>query len=126
VPGGRPTKYTPELLKKAESYLETYKDEGDEIPSIVGLARTLQISRETIHAWRHENDKRQFSDILGDILSEQERVLLNNGLNGTFNSNIVKLTLGKHGYHDKTDNTHTGKSGGPMQWEVMDAKTPNT
>lgn len=28
-------------------------------------------------------------------------MLLKNGLNNTFNSNITKLVLGKHGYHDR-------------------------
>jgi len=31
----------------------------------------------------------------------QEQILLKNGLNNKFNSNITKLVLGKHGYHDR-------------------------
>ena len=36
-----------------------------------------------------------------DIL--QRLVLLNKGLTGEFNSNITKLVLGKHGFHDKRE-----------------------
>jgi len=36
------------------------------------------------------------------------------GLSGEFNSNIAKLALGKHGYHDKQDNTLSGPDGKPV------------
>jgi hypothetical protein len=32
---------------------------------------------------------------------------LNNGLNSKFNSNITKLVLGKHGYHDRAQQADT-------------------
>ena len=103
--GGRPTKYTPELLEAAQEYLENYIEAGDVIPSIAGLAVVLKVRRETLHVWAKEQGKEEFSNMLGDLLAKQESVLMNNGLDGTFNSNITKLVLGKHGYHDKQD-TH--------------------
>lgn len=48
MPGGRPTKYTDELLEMAEQYINVYKDEGDVIPSLAGLALYLGIARSTM------------------------------------------------------------------------------
>lgn len=114
MPAGAPSKYTPELLAEARRYLDQYEEEGDVIPSIAGLAVLLSVRRETLHVWAKQEGKEEISNILGDILSKQERVLINKGLSGEFNSNIAKLVLGKHGYHDKTDNTFSGPEGGPV------------
>lgn len=103
MPTGRPTDYNASILEKANNYLINYKDEGDVIPSIAGLAVVLKIARSTIYDWAKQEEKKAFSDILDDILSKQEQVLMNKGLTGEFNSNITKLALGKHGYHDKQE-----------------------
>ena len=99
-PGGRPTKYTPELIRKAKEYLDTYEEKGDVIPSIAGMAQELDLTRETIHTWVKDKNKKQFSDIIKALSYAQERKLLNGGLNSTMNSTITKLVLSKHGYHD--------------------------
>ena len=99
--GGRPTKYTPELVEKAKSYITEYQTYGDVIPSIAGLASMLKVTRTCLYEW--EKVYEEFSYILKEIKQEQEKVLLNNGLSGDFNSAITKLVLGKHGYHDKQD-----------------------
>jgi len=113
-PGGAPTKCTPELIVAALNYLENYKEEFDDaIPSVVGLACVVDVRRETLHVWAKEGAedecdvecKIQISNILRAINDKQERVLINGGLDNSFNSNITKLVLGKHGYHDKQD-TH--------------------
>ena len=44
----------------------------------------------------------------------QEFKAMNGGLTNTFNAQIVKLLLGKHGYHDKVDSDHT-TAGKPIQ-----------
>lgn len=117
---GRPTKYNKDIQKQAEAYLENYKDtHGDEIPSNAGLARILKVHRDTIIEWGKQHPA--FSDTLDDIQHEQERKLLNNGLNGKFNSNITKLALHNHGYSDKKE--LSGPNGGPIQtqstWELQ-------
>ena len=107
-PGGRPTKYCEKTIEVAREYLENYEEQGDQIPSIAGLAIILGIRRETLHVWAKDNDKPEFSNILGAILAKQENVLINKGLSGDFNSAISKLVLGKHGYHDRLDSTLSG------------------
>ena len=100
---GRPTEYNEEILSQARDYLANYKKLVDEIPSNAGLAVHLGLSRETIQAWGKEAGKEEFCYILEAIQVKQENVLINKGLNGDFNSNITKLVLGKHGYHEKKD-----------------------
>ena len=98
---GRPTKYTEELVNKAKTYIASYESSGDVIPSIAGLASVLDVSRTLLYDW--EKKYPEFLYILEAIKREQQKVLLNKGLSGDFNSAITKLVLGKHGYHDKQD-----------------------
>ena len=98
----RPTKWNKELEEKARAYIHDYEMYGDMIPSIEGMAVHLGLHRDTLYDWAKQKDK-GFSDILRLTIQNQERTLLNKGLNNTFNSAITKLVLGKHGYHDKME-----------------------
>ena len=109
MPGnvGRPSKYTPELLEKAHKYLVDWETIGkkhkDQIPSHIALSDYLGITTTCLYDWAKESEKKEFSDILGQCMALQRRILLNGGLSNTFNSNITKLVLGKHGFHDKQE-----------------------
>lgn len=105
--GGRPTHYSDEIARKAKDYLQNYSDLGDAVPSVAGLALHLNRSRSTLYEWASQQDKPEFADILHDINATQEKVALSNGLKGDFNSQIVKLLLGKHGYSDKVETQST-------------------
>lgn len=124
--GGRPTKYSPEMVQLAYEYLkecvdeetERIKSEGDrsttyqlginaKIPTVAGLALKLKVSKETIYQWKKEN--KEFSDALEAILTEQERKLIDNSISGKYNPLIAKLLLVKHGYVDRQE--LTGKDG---------------
>lgn len=125
--GGRPTKYTPQLLKKANDYLDGgWKQTDSVIPSHVGLALELDITTETLYVWAKEEGKKQFSDILAKILQKQQNTLISKGLSGDFNSNITKLVLGKHGFHDKVTQEQVGEGGGPVktvnEWVITTRK----
>lgn len=110
---GRPSEYNEEILAKANAYLDNYETEYEHaIPSVAGLAKVLNKSRETLYDWAKQEDKKAFSDILRQIVSNQEFVLLNKGLKSEFNAAITKLALGKHGYSDKQE--HTGSDGGAI------------
>jgi hypothetical protein len=103
----RPTKYSQEIVEKAQHYLDNFQQYGEVIPSAVGLALVLDIWRSTLYEWAKAEDKKAFTDILDNINKRQEQILLNNGLNNKFNSNITKLVLGKHGYHDRLEQGNT-------------------
>lgn len=108
---GRPTEYTPELLAKAKAYLELGYAEDEKIPSIAGLSRFLEIARSTIYDWAGQDDKKEFSDILEQILAKQEYTLLNKGITGEFNSTITKLVLAKQGYKESSETDISSKDG---------------
>lgn len=112
-----PTKCTPKLAKAAEDYLESYKRHGHVIPSIAGLALVLGISRITLQRWRAANKHKAMCYILEMIATTQEVELLNGGLTGEMNSNIVKLALGKHGYGNKAAIEHSGSEDRPLRVE---------
>jgi len=101
--GGRPSHYTPELLAKCYEYLDSYEDEGDVIPSHSGMFLYTGISKTCGYDWAKDEGKEEFADILDRCKLMQHQVLINKGLANEFNSNITKLVLGKHGYHDKQD-----------------------
>jgi len=93
----RPTKYTPELLVKANEYLNTYTRL---IPSHQDLCLSLDISESTLYDWAQKHD--EFSDILARVKLTQFTVAMDGGLGGDMNANLVKLLMGKHGLSEKS------------------------
>ena len=120
MPAGRPTKYTDLLVAKAKKYLKEYEELGHKIPSHVGLAIYLDITTRTLYDWGNQSSKKEFSHILEKIKDSQHQVLLSGGLGGTLNAMITKLVLGKHGYHEKQDNTFSNADGSPIvnEWHI--------
>ena len=123
----RPTKYSKEIVEKARAYITDYEMYGDMIPSIEGMAEHLGLHRDTLYDWAKQKDK-GFSDILRLTIQNQERTLLNKGLNNTFNSAITKLVLGKHGYHDKMeqDITSSDESMKPTVIQLVSKNEPSS
>ena len=107
----RPSKYNDSILDSAHTYLETYKEQGDIIPSVVGLALFLDVTPKTLYNWSDDEKNPEFLHMLTKIKSTQEQKLISGGLGGEFNAAITKLVLTKHGYHEKidTDVTTGGK-----------------
>lgn len=116
---GRPTSLTPEVIEKAQEYLDTYNTElGELVPTVAGLSLFLGVSRKSIYIWEDsEQTPVTFLHILEAIKSRQETRLVNGGLGNEFNPTIAKMMLTKHGYSDKQEIDHT--SGG----EKMQAPT---
>lgn len=134
----RPTKLTPELLEKAHGYLATCKDEpvytdkgaltyvNVNLPSKVGLAIYLGINKDTVEEWckviAYDETKtdeivkanielhREFSVIVKEIMQEQEKRLINNGLGGLYKEKTNAMLLSKHGY--VTEKTETDLTSG--------------
>ncbi len=108
----RPTKYNKTILEKANTYVTDFKEaHGHIVPSVAGLGKVLGITRETIYQWANDEDKKEFSDTLARIMSDQEFWLQNGGLDGSLNSNITKLMLFNHGHSDKLDQKMSGAVG---------------
>ena len=109
--GGRPTKYTPELLKKAHEYVDGAWQEDDAVPMIVGLALYCDISKQRVYEWMKDPKKKEFRDLAKKVEALQEKYLAKGGLSNDFNANITKLLLSKHGYSDKAIVDHTSTDG---------------
>lgn len=115
---GRPTDYSPDMLVKANEYIGHTVDTADahgkllvRIPKAAGLALYLGVNKATLYRWAEVND--EFRDILDRINQIQEDRVMDRAMDGTYNAQIAKLLLGKHGYHDKIDTDHT-TAGKPM------------
>jgi len=109
---GRPTKYTRERLDNAYTYMDTYKEMDEVFPTHEGLFLFIGISSTCGYDWANEEGKEEFSEILAKCNLLQKLQLLNRGLDGTFNSNIAKLVLGKHGIHERKE--LSGPDGKPI------------
>lgn len=135
----RPTKLTTELIEKAKGYLPTcidtpvYTDKGAmtyvnvNLPCKVGLALYLGINKDTIEEWckvevneinptniidvsNRMELAQEFSVIVKEVMSEQEKRLINNGLGGLYKEKTNSMLLSKHGY--ATDKTETDITSG--------------
>lgn len=113
---GRPTIYTEDTVKKVYDYLNNtgvtfnkdFKVNEVKLPSLAGLANYLGVVKRTILDWADKYD--EFSHALDVVRQAQEESLLNNGLQGTYNSTISKLILSSnHGYQERKDITSAGK-----------------
>jgi len=131
--GGRPTKYTPELLEAARSYIDRYVD-SNKIPTLEGLALACDIRRSTLYEWHNGDVAEEFSDIVDKVMKNQAVKLIEQGLDGTYNASITKLLLTKHRYSDKQDVDHTTKGeqlptpilgGAVVQSSNSDEETPS-
>jgi hypothetical protein len=126
MPAGRPTKLTEELLEKAKTYLGTcyvtpiYAKSGAlsyadvKLPKIASFALFLGINRDTVYEWCKGDSElaQQFADIVKEINTSQEEMLIDKGLGGIFQPKTTGMMLSKHGYSEKieTDLTSKGES----------------
>lgn len=106
---GRPTIYSDGLLAQARKYLTDFKKQDEVIPTIEGLALYLDVRRSTIYDWQKQEEKKEFSYILEELMETQAKILANKGLTGVFNAPITKMMLSKHGYVEKTETDITTK-----------------
>jgi hypothetical protein len=127
MPGGRPTKYDKSILEKANKYMDDFHHYGALFPSHTGLALYLELNTDTLYDWAKQEEKKEFSDILSKIKAIQHEMVMGGGISGDFNSNIVKLLLGKHGYSEKQQQEISGPDGGPQEhkWEIEIKDTTN-
>jgi hypothetical protein len=120
---GRPPKWQ-DAVDPAWDYVNGgFQQENDAVPTVAGLAVALGCARETIHAWAREHE--EFSHIVKQLMSRQEKMLANGGIMNEYNASITKLLLTKHGYSEKTETAITGPDGGPLQVAEVVRKVVN-
>lgn len=117
---GRPTTYTDEVLELAHDYVDNCPNT---VPLVVGLCKHIGRSKATVYNWAQDDDKKEFLDILKQIEEDQHMMLVEGGLSSSFNSNITKMMLTKHGYSDKVEQDVTS-GGKPLNsWVVTPVST---
>jgi hypothetical protein len=132
MPGGRPTKYTDELLTVCRHYLENYNTDeydNDLFPSIEGMSLAVGVARQTLHVWAKEEDKEEFSYIYETLMSKQAKNIFSGAMGNTYNSTISKLMLTKHGYSDKVESETINKTSMTikgLQVEYVDAENTDS
>lgn len=94
-PGGRPTKYNPEMIGKIEEYLKKC-DEDNELPMIEDVALLLDINDDTVVSWEnavypedYEDESMrgqlkfpEFSATIKRVKMKQKKKLMKDGLYG--------------------------------------------
>lgn len=98
--------YSEELLEETRKYIDNFELYEEAFPSNIGLAKHLGISRRTLYNWKDDDTKPEFQALLEELDIKQQLVAWNKGLKNEYNAQLVKLLLGKHGYHDKSENTN--------------------
>lgn len=116
--GGRPTKFTPDLVLLAESYINDWKaTEKKLVPTIEGLAMALGVAKKTLFRWEaepledHEDPElyKRYCHCLDNVRHLQADLLIHGSLDGKMNSTISKLLLSNLGYREKSDVTSDDK-----------------
>ena len=110
-PVGRPTKYEGDrTVEVAYAYVGgKFRERGEVIPSYAGLASFLGVAKKTVINWGEQHP--EFLLPLERLHTEQERILVSEGLAGNFSQVITRLVLSNHGYSEKQQVEHSGKDG---------------
>jgi len=104
-PGGRPTKYTPDMPDRLEGYMKSCPDV---LPSKAGFAVFVGVCENTLTNWGSEYP--EFLRALGRLHTRQHAELINRGLDGTYNAALAKLMLcSNHGHRERSDQTSGDK-----------------
>lgn len=104
-PGGRPTKYNPDVIKKTlEKYLTTCGREQTKLPKLTEFYRLLAIDEDTGNAWQSKYP--EFSVACKRITDAQKEELIDDGLFGGREVNpgmAIFLLKVNHGMVEKTN-----------------------
>lgn len=76
------------------------------VPNIAGLAAYLGVSKPIVMAWC--NDDEDIAGLIMGMQAKQESMLIAGGLTKAWDSKIVALMLGKHGYSTQSTIEHAG------------------
>jgi hypothetical protein len=111
-PGGRPLKYS--NFEACRKYAE-YKSQlaPNKLPSVIGLARFMQLHRETVTEYTKHAGYEEFSDMIKELKQDQKLFLMEKGLEEEVNTTMaIFLLKTKHGLVEKskTDVTSNGQT----------------
>jgi|SRR6188508_1217773 len=115
--GGRPLKYTKEIIEKYADEFEKWL-EDDENFWFKDFAIKNKFNPELFHVWAKENER--FSKVLKTARLKQESKLFKSALVNSFNAGIVKFALNvHHGWVEKKETVHTNNPDNPVPEWIM-------
>ena len=122
MPGGRPSQFSEEHIRLAQEYIDTWKELGDEVPQLAGLAEHCGICKDT--RLKYEKVSEEFAVLCARVRLMQEKALINKGLARKADSSLCKLLLMKHGYTDRQQVDHQSSDGtmSPTKIEIVAPK----
>lgn len=101
----------------------------ENVPSMIGLAVFLDVNKDTLYSWINEEDRglgediqKRISGVLLRARARVEQSTLARALDGTYDSRIAAMVLGKLGYSAASDNPSTivivegGKTADVSEW----------
>ena len=118
---GRPTKFNDERAIRA---IEAARDGR----SVAGCGRAAGVTEGTVENWLDQGysytdkqgNERDFFQDFTRARSDGESLLVNCGLNGTYDSSMTKFLLARSfGYEKKTKLEHSGPDGGPIKTSAV-------
>lgn len=122
---GRPTKYNDGMIDRANDYIQSCGRESTELPTIEGLALTLQVDDTTLLSWAEKNPK--FLATIKNLKFKQKNQLINDGLYGGKEINAamaIFLLKANHGMIETERKEITGVNGQPFTIQVGQGYIP--
>lgn len=106
---GQPTKYDPKYCDMIIDYfgVEHFENnrgkvKGAELPQFTAFARSIGVSRSTLHKWTQ--DHKEFSDAYNTAKQLQEELIANNAINGRYNPVFSQFMLKNcHNWKDRQE-----------------------
>ena len=95
-----------EHIKLAKNYLEYLWKEEEEIPTIEGLAGTLNTTARHLKTYAAKNPESELGIIVEAINDKQCAMAISNGLKKKMDASIVRTILQKHGYYSDKNNAN--------------------
>lgn len=117
---GRPTKYEPSMVVKAQEYLDSCSREATELPTIEGLALLLGVDDERIGEYAKKYP--EFHATIKDLKFKQKQQLMNDGMYGGKEVNsamAIFLLKANHGLIETSRQEVTGKDGESIKLNVI-------
>lgn len=131
---GRPTLYDPKYCEEIITYFDIEpfemvereiirKDgsveirqvrEAASLPTLAGFAVKLKVCKDTLHEWTRQH--KEFSDAVKKAKACQERILLENGMNGSYDKAVAIFALKNLAdWKDKIQQEVSGPDGGELK-----------
>ena len=106
--GGRPTKFSPLMLKASIEYIKGEYTKQEAIPTMAGLSIYLDVNEDTLYEWLKKGQ--EFSEAIKRLKSSQKMKLITGGLIKKYDASMAKFELlNNHGYKEKSEVEHSGK-----------------